>query len=437
MSAPSSGQFTTPRRRAFVGIFHQKQSARQTLPCSIRAEKLADRSTMTTRLQQCRWLCSFLVLVQLIGFCYARTSEGAKSWTIETQAWKLWTSQRWSDDFNQKSLSPFLIVPARHSGQVYNILMPKTASEEWEFYYARKETGVADPSTAVSGRTLRTGMESKLDQTKKHAKMSNILRKSLRRFVDDYNFKGYGISIYKSFIYPKSAGLAFRVPIFGNWNWWDSIPALPSINSMVRIDYPLKLSFCLTFSIHIEAVKWAFLRVLAQLRDAIYRIFYEFVRSQYLLVSILLYPFHGKWLEPPLSPPSQTMVPKPLYKADIQERLGMTAWWSWSLARGFYRRVSYWHMYLPTLRVYQELLRGTINVHPWLEKHAACFGLDTACPNPIPPHVFFTGVLSLSGLFLQKSKPISQEATNELTTLEKRSLVQLMSPELLPNAVLD
>jgi hypothetical protein len=132
------------------------------------------------------------------------------------------------------------------------------------------------------------------------------------------------------------------------------------------------------------------------------------------------------------------MVPSnPLYKADIQERLGMTAWFSWSLARGFYRRVSYWHIYLPTLRVYQELLRGTINVHPWLEKHFACFGTDTACPNPIPPHVFFTGVLSLSGLNFQKAKPISQEATNELTPLEKRSSVQLMSPELLPNGVLD
>jgi hypothetical protein len=79
-------------------------------------------------------------------------------------------------------------------------------------------------------------MESKLRQTKEHAKELNILRKSLRRFVDDYNFKGYGLFIYKSFIHPKAAGLAFRVPIFDNWNWWACIPALPSISSMLRID---------------------------------------------------------------------------------------------------------------------------------------------------------------------------------------------------------
>lgn len=391
-----------------------------------------------------RKIMAFLLLLNVvIETCSASTKEVQKpSVIIQSEAWK---------EFERKNLSPFEIIRAnRYDGNVdandWTILMPRTSSEEWEYFYASNRMIKPSPTTN-SLEKLPASKQQIGDKIQQQQSMSSPYQKErkdffptgiwnnalLRQLFEDFNFKGCGISFYKSFLYLKSLGIALRIPLFSNWDWWDRRPALPSVNLMVCAYYPLSFSICLSSSFHVESVKWAFLQCLEKIRNFLSFVVYHFVRSQYLLASLTLYPFLQKWLEPPpLSAFVQQSITKTKahYKKDIQERLGMSMWYRWSLLKGFETRVSYWHMYLPTLRCYQEAL-PFLKLHKWLEAHFASLGVDTSIPNPMPPHVFCTAILSLSGFYLPKHK---SKATTEPTPIApRRSLVEL---QLLPTVPL-
>jgi hypothetical protein len=232
-----------------------------------------------------------------------------------------------------------------------------------------------------------------------------------KRFVDDFNFKGYGVSIYKSFLHWKAAGIAFRIPLINNWDWWDSNPVLPSLNFLFCIYYPLNVSVCLTSSINVDVVKCWLVQTLLLVQACMLRFIHHMLSALWTIMSVILYPVVQKWHPVPFhyDQSSQQIMRKrkeiqPSYKSDVQERLGISYWYRWRPDIGFSTRVSAWHLYMPTLELYSHLLTGSKdNLGQWWRSHFASLGLDTAIPNPDPPHVFLTSVLSFSGLRFKSS----------------------------------
>jgi hypothetical protein len=159
------------------------------------------------------------------------------------------------------------------------------------------------------------------------------------------------------------------------------------------------------------------------------------------IMSLVLYPILQKWYPAPfhLDQTSQQIMKKrggitPSYKSGIQERLGVSYWYKWAPLTGFTTRLSAWHIYMPTLELCSQLLMGSSaennKLGQWWKSHFASLGLDTAIPNPMPPHVSLTGVLSVSGLQFttkpsrtKRQNKKSEEEEEEVTEIEESSIV--------------
>jgi hypothetical protein len=262
---------------------------------------------------------------------------------------------------------------------------------------------------------------------------------------DDFNFKGFGVSLYKSFLYARSAGMSFRLPLLSNFDWWDSRPYLPSLNfNAAFYIFPLRFSLGVSSSVPVEGIR-TFIRKWLVLftYEFTMRVIHHMLSSLWTLWTLLVYPWTQKWEELPerfncALNRAQTAhrgrrATKTTYDADVMERLGWSFSWRWSPILGYDTRTSYWHMYAPQMTMLFEhfhhllfnsaFLRNkdssrdivnrndgststrTTNGSPiteWLRSLSsplanACLGVDTSIPNPIPPNFFMTGILSMSG----------------------------------------
>ncbi|KAL3933819.1 MAG: hypothetical protein SGARI_003616 [Bacillariaceae sp.] len=150
-------------------------------------------------------------------------------------------------------------------------------------------------------------------------------------------------------------------------------------------------------------------------------------------VSLLLYPIQQKWRPAPFALDEKSADAlerskerQPAFKSGIQERLGMSYWCRWRPVLGVDTRVSVWHLYLPTLELYSQLLTGSREklFGRWWQKHFASLGLDSGLTS-----FSMIGVLSLSGLrfkSLLKGKKKKKKKTIE-DTLVERDLTSLRS----------
>jgi hypothetical protein len=291
--------------------------------------------------------------------------------------------------------------------------------EHWTFQTVSRKENNKDQRVAANTEEVfpksiqRRKHHQPINKQRQLYRKDDMMKTLWKRFVDDYNFKGYGISLYKSLLYLKTFGIAFRVPLINNWDWWDSNPSLPSLNLMVCMYYPFNLSMCLTSSINIEVIKCWMVQSLYMIQAGIYRFIHHMLSAVWTIMSLVLYPILQKWYPAPfhLDQTSQQIMEKrdgitPSYKSGIQERLGVSYWYKWAPVTGFTTRLSAWHIYMPTLELCGQLLMGSSTENnklgQWWKSHFASVGLDTAIPNPMPPHVSLTGVLSVSGLLLNR-----------------------------------
>jgi hypothetical protein len=280
---------------------------------------------------------------------------------------------------------------------------------------AAEAAAVAVPSTK----------QQQQQQLRRRRKSSRI-RTAFQAVRDDWNFKGYGLSLYKSFIFPESFGLSLRLPLTMNFDWWDRHPELPSLSSAISFYYPWCIGAFLSGSVHVELVKWIFLHVYLGVMRIISLLMYHVIaKGLFTIGSVLLYPLFRKFHTlPPLPPPK--IVPRPKFGTEISERVGGSVSYRWSFQRGYEFRVSYWHSYLPTLMVYRNLLDHHTNTNiktniiawmkPWMkpkpleessprmawwQKHFGSIGTSTGYPIPTPPHFSCSACLSLSGFYFQ------------------------------------
>ncbi|KAG7374327.1 hypothetical protein IV203_013422 [Nitzschia inconspicua] len=276
---------------------------------------------------------------------------------------------------------------------------------KWRFVIASKSAkntiGFTTPTSTIRDVEQRTSRQQAFVSQRSSSNFHNSL---WQRLLDDFNFKGYGVSFYKSLMALNKVGIAFRLPLLNHWDWWDSNPALPSIGLMFCIYYPFNLSMCVTSSMRLDVLKCWFTKSLFLLQAAMWQFLHHLVSAIWTIVSVLLYPIQQTWRPVPFqldqraaNATAQSKEHTVSYNSAVQERLGTSYWYRWTPAVGFDSRISVWHLYMPTLEVYSQLLTGSKDrlFGPWWKSHFASLGLDSAVSNAM---FSGTGVLSLSGL---------------------------------------
>lgn len=109
------------------------------------------------------------------------------------------------------------------------------------------------PANATIAKTAEASAKSTKVLTK-------LISQKIQNVKDDWNWKGFGWSFYKSFLYPEAGGVSFRMPISQNFLTYFSRPWLPSINSSIGFYYPWSIGLFLSFSIPIQLYFLFFVR---------------------------------------------------------------------------------------------------------------------------------------------------------------------------------
>ena len=256
----------------------------------------------------------------------------------------------------------------------------------------KKEKGKEmDRTTNISRRSFyRSSRGSATSSAAQRFSRANIWRP----IRDNWNFKGYGISMMKSLIFPSAGGISFRLPLSINFDWYERRPELPSITSSASYYYsnicpwtyvvflnaslPMELiRFCIRrfseYSFFLGGILWSTMLVLS---DALWRVlvfpitvlvrFASFLSDMAINDSSSGPSARGKKRRKKKSKPKTkakkgTVVilgqafprlPPPrgiVYSTVIQDRVGVSASWRVSATRGYEFRISYWHLFLPTM----------------------------------------------------------------------------------------
>jgi hypothetical protein len=183
-----------------------------------------------------------------------------------------------------------------------------------------------------------------------------------QRIKDDWNFKGYGVTLYKSFIFPESFGVGLRLPLTANLEYFDSRPGLPSITCGTALYFPWTVMGFLSVSVHVEWCKWVLQSILALVPRLILYFIYKVVLPLLrALAMAILFPWRHRFpLVPATIPRGFWTIPPPRYNSEISERLGVSISYRWTQGRtGCEFRVSYSHSYLPTFAIYQLIAAQT------------------------------------------------------------------------------
>jgi hypothetical protein len=348
-------------------------------------------------------------------------------WEAATNSWKVIAGEkRWTNERGQASLSPSEVAPPEgfsYDGD-WKIVVSGGDALGWDyqFQYLRppkrrriwlrslKVISKPQNQTRLQQKQKKKALVTKPPQQVRPSPLwpSTSLSRTLERIRDDYNFKGFGLSVYKSFIFPSSFGVALRLPLTMNFDWWDSHPELPSVSSSFGLYFPGMVGVFLSAGVHVEWVKWIVKTILWMVpRLLIWGIYQLVLPALWLVASTLLMPLFltnnnnnskKKFLLPPIPLPPQIQIAKPRYNPELSEKVGCSLSYRWSISRGLEWRLGYWHSYLPTLTMYRKLLRQHTPLD-WWQTHFGSIGLSTGAPIPDPPHVSCSACLSLSGLY--------------------------------------
>lgn len=246
-----------------------------------------------------------------------------------------------------------------------------------------------------------------------------ISRAVFRPIRENWNFKGYGIVVLKSLIFPSAGGISFRLPLSINFDWYERRPELPSITSSAAYYYsnscPWTYAIFLHASLPMELIRFYIRRfgeyslflvgilwsTILVLSDALWRVLVfpitVLVRFASLLSDMALDDFlpglsgnkkRGKRKKKksskskkkakkgtvvilgqafPRLPPPRGIV----YSTIIQDRVGVSASWRISATRGYEFRISYWHLFLPTMLSMASALAKAARLVLMLQENAS------------------------------------------------------------------
>lgn len=258
---------------------------------------------------------------------------------------------------------------------------------------------------------------------------------------EHWNFKGFGVSVYKSLLFARSVGVAFRLPILYNLDWWERHPGLPSLSTAVSCYFPPMAIYMISGSLNVDFVAWLLGR---SSRIALYGlcvVLLSICRLMFLPVALLLYPSRKK-LVLPVFPLPQIPTTPAVYSLTISQRLGMTVSWRVSRDRGYEFRTSYWYQYLPTMLHLFELFHrnrqlSDTKMTNWLRRKTASMGVSCGGPLPMHPGYFLTACMTMSGFHfrnplknrsvspsIQQTKTLKEELEQEELELDESSTIR-------------
>ena len=102
-------------------------------------------------------------------------------------------------------------------------------------------------------------------------------KKIIKGLTDSFNFKGFGVTTYKSLI-SNTVGIGWRIPLSANFDFWESRPFLPLCNCAWGLYYPVRFSFSINASmpvVLIQTALWVSLDYMAWMAMMIYSILWQ------------------------------------------------------------------------------------------------------------------------------------------------------------------
>lgn len=172
------------------------------------------------------------------------------------------------------------IIPSSSSGS--SVAMATTNADTTAASGGGKKSSFMDAKKKQSSKTL--AKKPKVSTSRQRASIYTIIK-------DQYNFKGFGWSFYKSLLLAKSFGAAFRIPLSANFDSYDKYLAAPYISTSTFVGYPWVIATFLNASLPLDAIKWAIGGVLWKIQWAL-AVVSAFVRGVIeAVIFIVLWPW--------------------------------------------------------------------------------------------------------------------------------------------------
>jgi len=265
-------------------------------------------------------------------------------------------------------------------------------------------------SITTKNETVTTAVPSK----KRRFRARDKIRKTLEAIDDDFNFKGFGWTFYKSLLHKYSCGIQYRIPITLNFDSLDRRPHFPVTTLSGCLFYPWTGGIFVSTSLPCEYLRHLIFMSL------------QYIQWVVLGTTMVLTGFWKKVDLPPIQRPPIKI------SANVQERIGFTFSWRISEESGYEFRKTSWYLYLPTLefvlrtislivltifttisniilQTSEEEKQSQIELRKnkkeegpmleWLKQHVASLGLNSGYPTPHAPGFSFGALLSLSGFY--------------------------------------
>lgn len=354
----------------------------------------------------------------------------------ETELWdgKKWKSgeSRWTDTQSQKPCaSPDKHQPPanRHYDGDWKIVTGGTGRDVygWEYtvaypYPMRQRVWLRNLAPAKEVIKIRRKVSLATPALKRRPRKWPRWMRAIR---DDFNFKGFGLSLYKSLVFPTSFGISFRLPLTYNFGRWETNPGLPSVSTAIGLYFPGMAMISISTSVRIEWLKYILGRMVEISCYLVLVVVWTLLQGLVLASSAVLFPVTRILLQPPFpmtSPWARPVVPT--YSRKVQERLGCSVSWRFSLSSGYEFRVSYWHYYAysltamwPTVQRILELVKNEPEMPEWWARHTAAFGVSTSSPLPYAPYVTSSLCMSLDALQLYPAQKVHLVSTTTTTSV--------------------
>ena len=255
----------------------------------------------------------------------------------ETQLWdaatQSWQSTIWTNEHGLPSLSPrklpapeqtefvgdwkIVLSPFSSSYSSTGSSSATAGSDGWEYYFRHlkppkrrrvwlrqvQQEAISDVSSLSTEYTSLSGPF--LPQRHHHHPSVHLYKDLFKAAIscwqtikDDCNFKGFGISLYKSLFSPLACGMALRLPLSPNFDSWDRRPHLPSVTSTISIYYPPTIAWTLSSSLRMEFVQYLLARIVYEVRRILRLVIYQILfRGFLVVVSLGLYPILGRLID--------------------------------------------------------------------------------------------------------------------------------------------
>jgi len=305
----------------------------------------------------------------------------------------------------------------------------------------------------LPGISSINGSTSTMPPKKKRKKKTRMTR-WMQAIENDFNFKGFGFSIYKSVISKEAFGVGLRIPLSLNFDSIERCPYIPVITSSCSVYYPWTAAAAVSVSMPCEVLRYVLLLAI------------QFIQRCVLLLTLMA-----------TNVKSQAVVPAidvaPLrFSKNVQERIDVNFSWRLSKRRGYEFKVSSWYIFLPTLVYLHQTLASALQtilpslvslltktllsderqtsegveeveildnfnsdmkvkdkskIHDWLRQRTASLGLAAGFPTPDYPGFSCNLICNLSGyyysmknLFDMRQKKTKKQSQQDTSTVSNQ-----------------